>query len=178
MIIKVVASKANSLDEEFFMKKMCGSFGWLIVIIILVGCARTFKGTAQDASIPATLAIDDATAVQGNWQPAQAELAGKPMPDAVLKSISLKLENGKYEVFVGTQPDRGTYTLDSATKPKSMTITGTEGPNLGKTFPAIYELKGDTLNVCYDLSGAKHPTAFKSIAGTMLYLVTYNRKKE
>ena len=121
---------------------------------------------------------DDTKAVQGNWKPAKAELAGQPMPDAVLKSISLKLDNGKYEVFVGDKPDRGTYTLDSATKPKSMTITGTEGPNRGKTFPAIYELKGDTLRICYDLSGTKRPTEFKSVADTQLYLVTYNRKKE
>ena len=121
---------------------------------------------------------DDAKAVQGSWKPATAELAGQPMPDAILKSISLKLDNGKYEVFVGEQPDRGTYTIDSATQPRSMTITGTDGPNRGKTFPAIYELKGDTLRICYDLSGAKRPTEFKSIAGTRLYLVTYNRKKE
>ena len=120
----------------------------------------------------------DAEAVQGNWKPAKAELAGQPIPDAVLKSISLKLENGKYEVFVGEHPDRGTCTLDSTTKPKSMSVTGTEGPNTGKTFPAIYELKGDTLRICYDLSGAKRPTEFKSVAGTKLYLVTYHRKKE
>ena len=121
---------------------------------------------------------DDAKAVQGNWKPATAELAGQPMDNAVLKSISLKLEHGKYEVFVGDEPDRGTYTLDSTGKPKSMTITGTAGPNNGKTFPAIYELKGDTLRICYDLSGAKRPTEFKTIAGTKLYLVTYHRKKE
>ncbi len=121
---------------------------------------------------------DDAKAIQGNWRPAKAELAGQSMTDAVLKSISLKLDNGKYEVFVGESPDRGTYTLDSTTKPKSITITGTEGPNRGKTFPAIYELKGATLRICYDLSGAKRPTEFKSVAGTKLYLVTYNRKKE
>ncbi|HUJ71287.1 MAG TPA: TIGR03067 domain-containing protein, partial [Verrucomicrobiae bacterium] len=78
----------------------------------------------------------------------------------------------------GSLPDKGTYTIDSTTKPKSMTVTGTEGPNNGKTFPAIYELKGDQLRICYDLSGAKRPTEFKSIAGTQLYLVTYNRKKE
>ena len=120
----------------------------------------------------------DAKAVQGNWKPAKAELAGNPMTEAVLQSISLKLDNGKYEVLVGDQPDKGTYTLDSATKPKRMTITGTDGPNHGKTFPAIYELTGDTLRICYDLSGAKRPTEFKSIAGTRLYLVTYNRRKD
>ena len=121
---------------------------------------------------------DDAKAVQGNWKPTKAELAGQSMTDAVLQSISLKLDNGKYEVFVGDKPDKGTYTFDSTTKPKSMTVTGTEGPNKGKTYPAIYELKGDTLRICYDLSGAKRPVEFKSIAGTRLYLVTYNRKKE
>jgi uncharacterized protein (TIGR03067 family) len=121
---------------------------------------------------------DDAKVVQGNWVPVKAELAGQPMADAVLKIISLKLDNGKYEVFVGNEPDRGTYTVDSTTQPKSMTVTGTDGVNHGKTFPAIYELKGDTLRICYDLSGAKHPTEFKSLAGTKLYLVTYNRKKE
>ena len=137
---------------------------WLIVAASL----SAFAGGAPD----------DAKAVQGSWTPDKAELAGQPMAEAVLKSISLKLENGKYEVFVGDEPDRGTYTLDSTSKPKGMTITGTEGPNQGKTFPAIYELKGDTLRICYDLSGAKRPTEFKSIAGTKLYVVTYKRKKE
>ena len=59
-----------------------------------------------------------------------------------------------------------------------MTITGTEGPNHGKTFPAIYEIKGDTLRICYDLSGVKRPTEFKSVPGTRLYLVTYSRIKQ
>jgi len=131
-------------------------------------------------ALTATIALagdssNDAKAVQGNWSPVTAELSGQPMPDAVLKTISLKLENGKYEVFVGEFPDRGTYTIDPAAR--SMTVTGTEGPNHGKTFPAIYELKGDTLRICYDLSGMKRPTEFKSLAGTKLYLVTYHRKQ-
>ena len=143
---------------------------YLLCICLAVGASlNAFAAGSPD---------DNAKAVQGNWKPVRAELAGQPMTDAVLKSISLKLDNGKYEVFVGGQPDRGTYTLDSATKPKSITITGTEGPNHGKTFPAIYELKGDTLRICYDLAGAKRPTEFKSVAGTRLYLVTYDRKQE
>ena len=137
-------------------------------------------GLAVAASLTAFAAnsSDDTKAVQGTWLPVKAELAGQPLPDTVLKSISLKLDNGKYEVFAAGKPDRGTYTVDFTTEPKSMTIAGTEGPNNGKTFPAIYELKGDTLRICYDLSGAKRPAEFKSIAGTQLYLVTYNRKKE
>lgn len=120
----------------------------------------------------------DAKALQGKWKPIKGELAGQSMTNTVLDLISLKLDDGKYEVFVGQEPDRGTYTLDPSTSPKSITVTGTEGPNIGRTFPAIYELHGDTLRICYDLSGAKRPTEFKSTAGTKLFLVTYARKKE
>lgn len=121
-------------------------------------------------------ARDDAAAVQGHWTPSSAELAGRPMPGAILKSISLTLDHGQYDVSVGGAPDKGTYTLDATSDPKGMTVTGTAGPNAGKTYPAIYELKGDTLRICYDLSGAKRPAAFKSMAGTQLYLVTYTRQ--
>jgi len=121
--------------------------------------------------------LDDAKALQGIWMPVKAELAGQPMSDAVLKTITLKLSEGEYEVTVaGGQPDNGTWTVDAASKPKGMQITGVKGPNAGKIFPAIYELKADTLRICYDLSGAKRPTRFKTAAGTQLYLVTYNRK--
>lgn len=121
---------------------------------------------------------DDHEALQGVWIPVKAELGGQPMPDAVLKTISLKLTKNEYHVLVAGEPDNGTWTIDSATKPKGMKIIGTEGPNAGKTFPAIYELKDDTLRICYDLSGAKRPTEFMTSAGTKLYLVTYNRRKE
>jgi uncharacterized protein (TIGR03067 family) len=87
-------------------------------------------------------------------------------------------KRGQYVALVSGNPDKGTYTLDEAARPKGMTITGTEGPNKGKTFPAIYELQGDTLRLCYDLSGTKRPTEFKSSAGTELFLVTYTRAKE
>src|SRR6476620_11167751 len=122
-------------------------------------------------------APDDQKTLQGDWIPVKAELAGPPMPEAVLKTISLKLIKNEYEVLVGDKPDKGTWTIDATTKPKSMKIVGVKGPNKGKAFPAIYELAGDTLRVCYDLSGAKSPTEFKTKADTKLYLVTYKRTK-
>jgi len=137
-------------------------------------------GPAVAASLTACAPIhsDDAKAIQGNWKPVTAELAGQPMADSVLKTISLKLDHGQYEAQVGGHPDKGTFTLDEAAQPKGMTITGVEGPNKGKTFPAIYEIQADTLRLCYDLSGTKRPTEFKSASGTQLFLVTYTRQKE
>ncbi len=135
---------------------------WLVSVAML---------TATAADPPA------AEALEGAWTPVKAELGGQPMDDSVLKTISLKLHHGDYEVSVAGQPDKGTYTIDSSTKPRAMTITGTDGPNKGKTFPAIYELRGGTLRICYDLSGHKRPEEFKTEPGTRLYLVTYRRKQ-
>lgn len=119
----------------------------------------------------------DAKALQGTWVPVKADLGGRPLPDAVLKGITLKMDKGTYDVTADGTPDKGTYTLDASTQPKAITITGTNGPNQSKTFPAIYELKGETLRICYDLSGTKRPTTFESVPGTRLYLVTYQRRR-
>ena len=119
----------------------------------------------------------DNKAMQGTWTAVKAELAGMPMPPGFLKSIVLKRDEGKYEVTVGGKLDRGTYALESSATPKAMTLRGTEGPNVGKTFLCIYKIDGDTLEVCYDLAGATTPTEFKTV-GTDLYLATYARKKD
>ena len=119
----------------------------------------------------------DVKALQGTWLPVKAELGGKPMSAEILKTVVLKLNKDNYETTVAGEPDNGTWTVDVSTKPKGMTVNGVIGPNAGKTLPCIYEIEGDTLRICYDLSGAQRPTEFKTATGTKLYLVTYNRKK-
>jgi uncharacterized protein (TIGR03067 family) len=119
----------------------------------------------------------DEDAIQGTWLASTAEFAGQKFPDEVRKSIKLVIKDGKYTVTVGNQPDKGTSKLDPSAKPKTMDVTGTDGPNKGKTMLAIYELNGDTLRVCYDVSGKNRPTEFKSAADTQLFLVTYKRDK-
>jgi len=115
--------------------------------------------------------------IEGTWLPAAAELGGKAFPDEIRKTIKLVVKDDRYTVTVGKQVDQGTVKLDPAAKPKALDITGTEGPNKGKTIRAIYERDGDTLRVCYDLSGKGRPTEFKTRAGTQLFLVTYRREK-
>ena len=115
--------------------------------------------------------------LQGSWLPSAAELGGKPYPDEIRKTIKLVVQGDRYTVTVGEAVDQGTIKLNPAANPKEMDITGTVGPNKGKTIPAIYERDGDTLRVCYDLSGQGHPKEFKSQEGTLLFLVTYTREK-
>jgi uncharacterized protein (TIGR03067 family) len=69
--------------------------------------------------------------------------------------------------------------VDEKAKPRAMDITSeTEGPLKGKSVPAIYELKADTMTVCYDLDLKARPTEFKSPAGSNVLLVVYKREKK
>ena len=115
--------------------------------------------------------------MNGTWLPSEAELDGEKLPETLLKSIKLVLKDEKYTATVDEQVDEGTVTLDLESDPKGMEIKGTNGPNNGKTIPAIYELKDDVLKVCYNLEGKKRPTKFKTTAGSKLYLVTYKKDK-
>jgi len=119
----------------------------------------------------------ESKSLEGTWSLSSAVMAGKPFPEQLIKTMSLTMRDGRYTVMVGQVKDEGTAKLDSSKTPKTMEITGTDGPNKGKTLLAIYKIDGDSLTICYDLSGKAYPTEFKSKAETKLFLVEYKRDK-
>ena len=120
----------------------------------------------------------DLKALDGTWIPQSGELGGSKFPDEILKKIELVTKDGKYTVTADKQVDKGSIKIDAAKKPKHMDIVGGEGPNKGKTFPAIYEIDGDILKICYDLSGKERPKEFKTASGTMTLLIVYKKAKQ
>ena len=143
----------------------------LLKPIVVLGLMLTFSLAARSGD------AENGDTIQGTWLPSTAELGGKMFPDEVRKTIKLVVKGDKYTVTVGKEVDRGTVKLNPSAKPKALDITGTEGPNKGKTILAIYERDGDTLRICYDLSGKGRPTEFKTREGSPLFLVTYKREK-
>ena len=142
---------------------------------------RVFATLVLVLSFSSVAWSDDAKddSLDGTWLPATAEFGGKMFPEEARKSMKLVIKGDKYTVTVGKEGnDEGTVKRMPSETPKAMDITGTNGPNKGKTFLAIYEHKGDTLRVCYDLSGKKRPTEFKTSEGTQLFLVEYKRQKQ
>ena len=91
--------------------------------------------------------------------------------------MTLTIADGKYVVTVQGKDDAGTLTLDAAKTPKTMVIKGVDGPNKDRTIPAIYELKGDTLKICYAMKGTNHPDKFESTKENGFFLAVYQRKK-
>jgi uncharacterized protein (TIGR03067 family) len=122
----------------------------------------------------------DAKMLEGKWQLVEGTVDGQSLPPEFTKGFTLTLSHGKYLakfVVLAEGKHEGTVKYIPDTAPKAMEITWTAEPNKGKTCPAIYELKGDTLTVCYALSGNARPTKFESKYGTRLFLATYRKAK-
>jgi uncharacterized protein (TIGR03067 family) len=121
-------------------------------------------------------AHSDHAALDGVWAIVKAELAGEEMPELVAKKIEVELSGGAYVVrFDGQATDRGSYRLGATDVHHGMILVGVEGPNAGRTIPAIYQLAGDRLRICYGLDGIA-PGNFSTAPGGQLYLATYRRK--
>ncbi len=109
--------------------------------------------------------------LQGSWSPERAELGGKPFPVASFNGAMLHLTASSYE-FAG---DKGELVLLAPSKPAKMDIVGREGPNAGRTIPAIYEFAESSLTVCYQLGTGSRPTEFTSPQGSQVFVVRYKR---
>jgi len=70
---------------------------------------------------------------------------------------------------------QGTFVLDPEKKPKTITITGTDGDLQGKTVLGIYRIEKNTLTLCNDVNGDERPKEFSG-AGKPL-LLTFERMK-
>ena len=126
-----------------------------VVAAATAGCATIHRG---------------APSVEGDWSLISATLAGRAMPPEAFRG-PLRLSRGTYTF----QNDTGEYVMRADARPAAMDVIGRRGPNAGRTLPAIYRLDGDTLTICYDLSGTARPTEFRSDAGSTLFLARYVR---
>ena len=112
----------------------------------------------------------------GIWLPLKAELEGDPAPQLALQSMKVELTADTYCVWFGGEvADRGNYWLEENPPYPSLVLRGTEGPNLGRTISAIYQLVGDRLRICYGLDGVR-PEQFDTAGQKRRYVVTYRRQ--
>jgi len=108
----------------------------------------------------------------GTWHPVRAELDGELAPELALTRMELVLQDeARYAMrFAGETHDAGTFVSDEAT----LTFTANAGHHIGRVVPAIYQLAGNRLRICYGLNGL-FPEAFTTTANSGRYLVTYRR---
>lgn len=115
----------------------------------------------------------------GVWTFESVEAGGKKAPADDLKGLTITFAGDKYSVKKDDQVFQvGTQKLDPSKSPKAIDATIVEGPNKGAVMLGIYEISADTLKVCFDESGKKRPTEFKSPAGSETFVNVHKRVKK
>jgi uncharacterized protein (TIGR03067 family) len=114
----------------------------------------------------------------GEWSLNEASIGGNPFPAEVMKSLTMKIKDGGYEVIVNQVRDAGKLTVDVSKAPMAMDISGEEGPNKGKILPCIFKCEKEKLIICYQLNGDERPTEFESPKNSTILLATYERLPE
>jgi uncharacterized protein (TIGR03067 family) len=116
---------------------------------------------------------------QGTWTFESVEADGKKQPAAEFKGMTLTFEGDRFTVKKGDEVIMvGTQKLDPSRSPKAVDVKVAKGLNKGAVMLGIYEIRGDTLKVCFDPEGKKRPTEFKSASGSQTFVAVHKRVKK
>ena len=122
----------------------------------------------------------DPTRIQGTWKVISTQDNGrKPPPDAI-RNLSMVITKDRMAVKDGDKTvSEMFYILDSSKKPKWIDLARVRGGEQTKPLFGIYELKDDSLKICFDESGeGERPTAFESKPNSVNdVLIILQRKK-
>ena len=115
-------------------------------------------------------------ALAGRYDVVKVEVDGKDLTES-FKTVTLAIDGDKYTAIVGQTTDKGTLAVDGTKSPKTMDITGTEGPNRGMTYPCLFEVKDDVFTVCYGLDFKTRPKEMTTAEKSNRMIIVYKRKK-
>lgn len=142
------------------------------------------------APVPVALAADDAEPkkdleqLQGKWVVVGKEFMGKKATKEELEDLAGEtVIKGRVmtvwaeECGKKTRTSEAKFEIDPKAKPKGLDLEYTFGPVEGKAA-AIYEVKGDTLKICFPLLDGDRPKELATKADGKTVLVTYERVKK
>jgi uncharacterized protein (TIGR03067 family) len=155
----------------------------LAPLIVLLMVTVTVRATAEDPK-PGTVADarkaarEDLKKLQGAWLRIAMEHEGDDVPvDPDRESVAIYEDDTLTLVNGGEAYRRGIVTLDATKNPRAMNTWDLNGPFADATLAGIYELKDDTLRVCFARPGNARPTEFTSKRGSGFLVCVYKRKK-
>jgi uncharacterized protein (TIGR03067 family) len=113
----------------------------------------------------------DKPELQGKWIVESFQYNGNPVDR--LKDAVREFQDGKYSLTPKTGDSiDGVVTLDKTKTPKTIDLDVN-----GRILKGIYELEGDTLKMCYNLTTEVRPTEFVSKPDSGTIVVIHRRDK-
>ena len=142
-------------------KRLC-----LVAVVVLSAGATLLAGDDSDLK-----------KIQGTWQFTLHDMDGKVMPPEEVMKLKITFTGDKWVVRLdGKVVQAGTHKFDRSKKPAQVDAIVTEGEDKGNTMLGIYQLKANTMKVCFDPQGKERPTSFTPKAGQ--FAATVQREKK
>jgi uncharacterized protein (TIGR03067 family) len=117
----------------------------------------------------------DLRLLQGRWQAVSIEHDGSQ--ERPQGGLHWMIRADRYEVWIGNQNlETNQFTLDPTKRPRTLemrhVISGSQAPRI----TGIYELQGNVLKVCYDLTGQGYPKEFTAPQGARRISYVFRRQ--
>lgn len=113
--------------------------------------------------------------LQGTWTIVALEVDGSRMPAAALGGAQIVVAGNTFATTSMGAIHRGELTVDAAQQPRHLDLRFTAGPEAGNTNFGIYEVDGDSWQLCLDTTGRGRPKAFATRPGSGLALEQLRR---
>lgn len=121
----------------------------------------------------------DLKKVQGTWEVVGTEREGEKGPEDELKKAEMRLviDDTKFTYTIGGMKIlSGTFKFNE--DKKTIDVDGTNADGKTSKTIGIYEIKGDTMRVCFVEEGNDRPTKFATKKGEKPMIVTYKKVKK
>jgi uncharacterized protein (TIGR03067 family) len=148
-----------------------------VLTLVLIGNLLVMNGCSNAGLLSVYSADEDAKKMQGSWKLTGATFNGESMFD----DARLTIDDEQYTMTVRGIDTPSTFKLGIG-GPHTIRVFHHENPLAsqgfyGGTFTGIYELSGDRLRICFDMTGRQYPKTFDASKGSRRSINEFVREK-
>jgi uncharacterized protein (TIGR03067 family) len=139
--------------------------GWLVLLgCLLAGCRAVSTGDSTD----------DTKKWQGTWKLVGSSYDGEPQ----MADMEWIVDGDHYTIRLNHQlhEDLNMFKLDASRKHIDVIHHETPAGTYGGKVKGIYEVSGESLKVCCDLTGQEYPKSFDTKRGSRKVLYQFRRE--
>ena len=124
---------------------------------------------------------EDAKKIQVSWKLTGATFNGQRMGEEAIANTSLTISGDQYTMAHQGGTESSTFTLGVG-GPRTIRVFHHENPLAsqgfyGGTLTGIYELSGDRLRICFDVTGRQYPRSFDAGPNSRRCIYELTREK-
>ena len=139
------------------------------VLLLLLGCILAACRVAVIAG-----SSDDTEKWQGIWRMVTTTYDGEPQT----ADMEWIVDGDHYTIRLNGQSHVDPYTIKLDSSQKHIDVFHHETPpgTYGGSLKGIYDISGDSLTVCFDLTGQRYPESFNANRGSRQVLYKFRRE--